>query len=234
VYAIVGRDTPLPSDDAAGLTMIPCRELAAVTGRIADDGATPTMDAVLRHEAVVEAVRQLGRSLPVRFGTVFRDPKSLVSAIAERYDQLVADLDRLGDKVELSVTALWATPPTVEVRVAFPDDANRPATQRAGIRYMHDRAEQFRRDDALTTRARVVALRLDDFLGGHAIDRRVSLLPTPRVAFRTAYLLDSVGVDAFRSAFDAMRREPREVQLLLTGPWPPYNFVRRTHTRLDN
>ena len=55
VYAIVGRDTPLPAAgaDATDLSLVPCRALAAFTGRADDDGARLTVDAVLHHEAIV-------------------------------------------------------------------------------------------------------------------------------------------------------------------------------------
>jgi hypothetical protein len=234
VYAIVARDTPLPPAGADGavaeLGMVPWRELAAVTGRLDTDGAPLTMENVLRHEAVVEAARKRGPALPVRFGTVFRDPESVATALAEQYEPLAADLRRLGDKVELSLTALWAEPPSGDP----PTDARRedgvPGKRGAGALYLYARAAETRREDAVRARAQEVARDLDELLGGLALERRVSLLPTPRIAVRTAYLLDPAGVAAFRNGFEGVRRTRRELRVLLTGPWPPYSFVRRTET----
>ena len=234
VYAIVGRNTPLPSAGTGGaaaeLAMVPWRELAAVTGQTGDDGAPVTVEAVLHHEAVVEAVRRQGPALPVRFGTVFRDATSVASALAERYEPLAADLDRLGDKVELSLTALWAAPASSDGPAPAPQEEAAPAGQGAGARYLHARAAEIRRDEALKERARAVAQELDQVLGGLALERRVSFLPTPGVAVRSAYLLDPAGVEAFKAAFEATRRARGEVRVLLTGPWPPYTFMRRTET----
>ena len=233
VYAIVSRDTSLPtetSDDAVALSMVPCRALAAVTGPARDDAGLPTMQAVLQHESIVEAVRRLGPALPVRFGTVFRDASSVASALAERYDALSADLDRLGDKVELGVTAMWATDSSADggdgSPAAAPHD-DRRATRSAGARYLRDRAAQARHDDARRERARAVAAELDRALGPLALERRMSLVPTPRIALRATYLLEPSGVHAFTLAFEATRRTRSEVRALLTGPWPPYSFVRR-------
>jgi hypothetical protein len=231
VYAIVRRDTPLPtarSGNATGdLTMVAWRELAAVTRWMGTDVAPLTTGAMLHHEAVVEAVRAQGPALPVRFGTMFSDATSVATAIEERYEALAADLHRLGDNVELGLTALWAAPPSSE-ESAFGSADDTPITQGAGARYLRAGVARLRRDEAVRERARVVAHQLDHVLGGWALDRRVSLLPTPRIAVRAAYLLDPAGVDAFRAVFDAMRRDRCDVRLLLTGPWPPYSFVRRT------
>lgn len=230
VYAIVRRDAPLPTSGTASvpeLALVPWRELAAVTARTSDDATPTTMEAILHHEAVVEAVRQRVPALPVRFGTVFRDESSVASALAERYEPLAADLERLGDKVELSLTALWADPPSDDEPTA--DVRRDPAwtSDHSGARYLLARAAELRRDDATKERARAASRALDAVLGALALDRRVSLVPTPRVALRTSYLLDAADVDAFRAAFDTMRREHGELRMLLTGPWPPYSFVRR-------
>ena len=236
VYAIVRPGTPLPHIGAGGigpgLDMVRWRELAAVTERIEDAGAPVTMEAVLHHETVVEAVRQHGPALPVRFGTVFPDATSVASALAERCELLASDLDRLGDKVELSLTALWPTDPVSEEQ-ATPAGEGTTAPN-AGVRYLYARAAELRRAEAMKKRARSLAANLDQVLGGWALEQRVSFLPTPRIALRAAYLLDPVAVAAFRTVFDTMRCEQREVRLLLTGPWPPYSFVTRAETKDDS
>jgi hypothetical protein len=241
VYAIVSRDTPLPSAGidgvAAALAMVPWRKLAAVIGPIDDDVASLTMDAVLRHEAVVEAVRRQGRALPVRFGTVFRDATSVATALAERYESLETDLDRVGDKVELSLTALWAPGgPYAAPEGAAPEGraARNPTAaahaHNAGARYLQARAAELRGDEALTERARAVARELDKLLGKLVLAQRTSLLPTAGIAVRTAYLLDPAGVSAFKTAVDVIRATSSELRVLLTGPWPPYSFVGRSES----
>jgi hypothetical protein len=229
VYAVVGRDTPVPSAvrGSPALTMVPCGGLAAVTERIDDERAAPTLDAVLRHEAVVEAVLRRGRALPVRFGTVFPDARSVAAALADRYEALTSDLDRLGDKVELSLSALWATGGDEAGRSSPPRET---ASHGAGATYLHARAADLRREDQLKVRAAEVARDLDRTLGPLALERRHSLLPSPAVAVRVAYLLDSARVGAFRAAVEDMRDARAEPRLVLTGPWPPYSFVESAKT----
>lgn len=232
VYAIVGRESPLPAAGAEGggaeLASVPWRELAAVVGRMEDDDGAPlTVENVLRHEAVVEAARRQGPALPVRFGTVFRDAESVACALAERYEALVVDLERLGGKVEVSLTALWGPLSFGDHRSVAPPDEGVSAGRGAGARYLYARAAETRREDALRERARVVARDLDRGVGRLALERRVALLPTSRIAVRAVYLLDPAGVGAFQEAFEAIRRASGDLRLLLTGPWPPYSFVQR-------
>jgi hypothetical protein len=233
VYAIVRPHTPLPvvgANARAELAMVPWRDLCAVIERTTEDSASLTLASVLHHEAVVEAVRGRGPALPVRFGTVFRDEMSLASALAERYQAITADLDRLGDKVEMGLTALWAAPTSGEERALWAREQSVPASQSAGARYLQARAAELRRDEALRDRARTVAGTLNQVLGVLALEQRESLAPTPSIVMRAAYLLDPEDVGDFRTAFDAMRLDRRDLRLVLTGPWPPYSFVRQSET----
>lgn len=230
VYAITAGSTPLPAASRgapASLTTVAWRELAAVTAPMSDDRAPVTMRAVLHHEAIVEAVRKEGPALPVRFGTMFRDEASVASAIAARYEPLVAELDRLGDKVELSLTALWGEPLSDDGRVVSQLEGPL-ADEQSGAGYLLARAAEERHHDAMKEHARTLAHELDQVLRRFACGRRVRLAPTPRVAMRAAYLLDASRVGDFQSAFESARRSVRELRVLMTGPWPPYSFVRQT------
>jgi hypothetical protein len=190
-----------------------------------DEREPATMKTVLQHEAVVESLRGRYPALPVRFGTFFRSADSIASSIEEQYELLAADLVRVGDKAELSITALWASTPCADDTARHADDA---MARHEGARYLRARAFDLRRDDARKERARALAQEIDDTLGTLALERRTSLVPTPRIALRVAYLLDPVNVESFRAAFDAVRGVRIDLRLLLTGPWPPYSFVRHT------
>lgn len=225
VYAIVRREAPLPSRIGAEpfdeLARVPWRELAAVTRCMAAPSSDLTMEAVLQHELVVEAVRAMGPALPVRFGTVFSDARSVASALADRYAPLEADLDRLGNKAEMSLTALWSGMRGVGCGVPSVE----PGARGAGAHYLRTRAAELQRDDELKEKARAGAEKVNDVLSGLAVEARVSLVPTPRIALRVSYLIDPARARDFQAAFDAARLEQPEFRMLLTGPWPPYSFA---------
>lgn len=232
VYAIVGGDTPLPPEEhgnaSVGLARVVCGKLAAVTEPAAGDRSRLTTEAVLCHEAVVEAVRLQGPALPVRFGTVFRDAGAVTRALEERHDELAADLERVGDKVELSLTVLWPDTGTNEVAHQHARVESAPSGAARGAAYLRARAAELERGDALIERARSIASELHERFGAFALDRRVALMPKPLIAVRATYLVEPRSVAAFRSVIDAVRGEWR---VLLTGPWPPYSFVRQRDSR---
>src|SRR5437763_14778360 len=94
----------------ARLSTVRWRALAAATTPFDPGELRPRAEHVLRHEAIVERLRQVSPVLPVRFGTVLADADAVRRALAERYEGLIADLARLGDKVEFGLSVLWDRP----------------------------------------------------------------------------------------------------------------------------
>ena len=228
VYAILARETPLPAGlrgfNGAAVSTVPYRALAAATSPLERYPPRPTPENVWRHEAVVEALRAQGPALPVRFGTVLADAAAVAHALAARYDVLAADLDRLGDKVEFGLTVLWDPPITPGEDLA-PGSGAAVEAQGRGARYLRARLAAHRREAAMRERARALARELDRDLSVHALERRCTLLPTPRLAVRAAYLVEPGRVPAFQDAFAQLDRAHPALRVLLSGPWPPYSFV---------
>jgi Gas vesicle synthesis protein GvpL/GvpF len=236
VYAIVTRETCIPADlvghGGARLFKIPCGELAAVTSALNETGLVePSAEHVLHHETVVEAVCQAGAALPVRFGTVLANADAVTAALVERQSILTADLARLGDKVEMGLTVLWEPPLVQEEPVQEGPSDSEPIDPRGpGARYLQARLRRRHSEAAIRSKAKELARNLDEALGPETLDRRWTILPTPRMAARAAYLLDPSQVRRFRETFDETRRVHPELRFLLSGPWPPYSFV--TPTRI--
>ena len=228
VYAILARETPLPAGlrgfNGAAVSTVPYRALAAATSPLESEALRPTAENLWLHETIVEALRQQGPALPVRFRTVLADASAVADALAERYDVLAADLARLGDKVEFGLSVLW-DPPITPGEDQAPGSGAAVKAQGLGARYLRARLAAHRREAAMRERARALAHELDRELSVHALERRCTLLPTPRLAVRAAYLVEPGRVPAFQDAFAQLDRAHPALRLLLSGPWPPYSFV---------
>lgn len=234
VYAIVAGDTRLP-DGLRGLmgdplTMVQCRDLAAVASLVTGEELRPHVETVMRHEEIVEAVWKTGRSLPVRFGTVLPDADAVERSLSRRYSALVADLARLGGTLEFGLSILRDQTERVDVTSIIEDEQSGGSMQGPGAAYLRRRAGLMRREDAERARAAALADTVDAVLAPFALERRQSPLPTARLALRMAYLLAPHQVDAFKEAFEDVRRTEGEYRFLLSGPWPPYSFVSRDDT----
>jgi hypothetical protein len=198
---------------------------------IVEAGATPsTVDDVLRHEVIVETLRESGPSLPVRFATILANVPAVIQALVARYDILRDDLLRIGDKVECGLMALWPAPSVEGDNWPDNDDpvtrsAGREARGGPGTDFLRARVLQHRCSMAARERASTLARELDVTLRPYAMDGRCAIAPTPRMAVRASYLVHPYSIKRFHDGFEEVRNTHRDLHFLLTGPWPPYSFV---------
>lgn len=219
----------------ATLSLVPWGALAAAICRMDPGGIQPTTEYVLHHAAIVEELRQRGSVLPVRFGTVLPDADAVVGALAKHSTVLEAEMARLGDKVELGLTVLWNQSLGNDEENGGGDDGAPAAgqvtkVQGAGARYLQARLAKHRREAAAQERAKALARDLDSVLSPYVLEHRCAILPTPRLPVRAAYLLDPARVQGFQETFEELRRIHPDLRFLLSGPWPPYSFVKSLET----
>jgi hypothetical protein len=172
-------------------------DLMAVVERV-ESTPEPEPEELWGHEHVVEQLMADRAVLPMRFGTTQPDEAALRSALMERHEELRGALDRVRGRVELSVRAVGGP---VE-----------PAPAATGREWLGARLEAARLADAVHEPLAAVAV---------AERRR----PATGEVLRAAYLVDRAALDRFRAALDGVRRARPELDIVCTGPWPPYSFV---------
>lgn len=184
-----------PLPPAAPVVALSCGRLVALCAPAESGDITP--EALWRHEEVVESLMENRDLLPVRFGTVLADEEAVTRAVADREEDLANRLERVRGAVELAVRA--------ELR----DSTEPPAA--SGRAYMEAR-----------TRRHELAQLLNSFLSEHA--HAAALRPGAEL-LRAAYLVGRGDVDRFVAAVGDLQTRHPELDMVCTGPWPPYSFA---------
>jgi hypothetical protein len=191
---------------------------AVLPERLADPA---WLEAEIRaHEAVLEAALAEGPVLPCRFCTIYRDEPELRRFLAERGPVLAAALERLGGRIELGVKGF-------EAGDARKGDAQEAATGRA---YLEARQREKQAREELAVRRGEIARELHERLLAAADDGVLLDLQRRELSGRDAVMVfNGSYLVADRARFEAAvavaGAAAQGVDLELTGPWPPYNFV---------
>lgn len=195
--------------EGARLDVVEVASCGVVVSRFAE-GAAPewSREALLGHEAVVEALMSSRAVLPLRFGTVLQDDEALRRALEERDEDWCELLERVRGRVEIAVTV--AADDSVSADGSKPPD---------GRRYLLGKVARHRAAVEIAQRLEGAAAPLAE-----AVCARVQ--PSPGIALKAAYLVRRV------DAIDVRRRLERAgVGAVCSGPWPPYSFT--STERLD-
>jgi Gas vesicle synthesis protein GvpL/GvpF len=213
VYAICDLpDNPPPR--RRGLAQAPLEgvrhgPLLAVVSRHEQTPADTALDALWVHERVVERLMGDRAVLPMRYGTKLGDDAALRASLAEREGELLAALDRVRGRVELSVRAMQPH--------GTNGDAAAIALPTTGREYLLSRLHDGRR-------AEQAAAAVHQPLAALAVAARRWPGRVPGEVLRAAYLVDRAVVPRFRATVERLQRD-QPAALLCTGPWPPYSFA---------
>jgi hypothetical protein len=220
LYGITGAgalpETPPLGLEECAVAVLPFNGIAAVTGELTAGRPEASERHLREHFRVVEALMAHDTVLPVRFGTVFGGVADLREHLARGHDVYAGDLRRLRGLVELSVRAerrrgMPALPSVSEAAVA-------PADGGPGTRYLAERL-------ALAAQALAAMLMERLAVDEAQVEWRALALPSGTAGVSMAFLLPKERLDGFREAADALGSLEEDLDILLTGPWPPYSFV---------
>jgi Gas vesicle synthesis protein GvpL/GvpF len=198
LYAITDDGGP-PLPDVPSLHEVSSHGLAAVCAPAID--APVTAEVLWRHEEVVEALMEDRDLLPVRYGTRLASETDAARTLAERHEQLAKALDRVRGCVELSLRVVG-------------ERAEAPRVADTGTDYMRAKGASA----GAASRVHEPLARL----ARASVTRRVG---EGAELLRAAYLVDREAVEAFAEHVADLQSANPELQLLCTGPWPPYSFA---------
>jgi hypothetical protein len=224
VYCIVPAVHPPPAGlsgvDGSAVTLVTAHDLGLWVSQH-DSAPAPALEAVRVHNEVVQAA--MGPEVtpvPVRFGQWLDD----AAAAAARLD---ADRDRWAERL-----ATFRGRAEYGVAIALPVAAEadtardvRPAPPGTGRAYMQALARRQAAADARKQTAEDVAADVAARVGSLAADRRVELNAAGAVIVRIAHLVASADADAYHGVMREVGAMRQDVQIHLTGPWPPYSFA---------
>lgn len=179
------------------------------------------------HDAVVRAVRHDGGVIPLRLASIYSSDEHVRRLLEERHDEFVEALSLVRGRTEWGVKAYAAG------KADVPETP--PAT---GMDYIRRRRAQLSsQEDVERTAARQVQ-EIHSALSSLAVaarthpPRNTPLNKRPeRELLNGAYLVDGSRTDAFHDAVQTQERRNGALQLILTGPWPPYSFTTLTGGR---
>jgi hypothetical protein len=164
----------------------------------------PDPDLLWEYERVIESLMDHHAIVPVRYGSRLPNRAEVRSMLSHRRDELTAALERVRGTVEVSIDA------------RYPREASTDPPQ-DGRAYMYARLEQHRRTDALSQQL--------NSLSAHARASRIRPLRPPAVGVHAAYLIPTADVPEFTERVSELGSRLDDVDLVCTGPWPPYSFV---------
>jgi hypothetical protein len=182
----------------------------------------------LPHEAVVEHMSRTATVVPMKLFTLFRSDARALEHIGKQRKRLDRLVERLEGREE------WGVRMTLDEVAAVRrarSEAAAAAKGKTGAAFLLRKKKEQDATKELLTNARARADELFEALTAKSDDARRRPPPPgelgTRVLLDAAFLLPRGKAKPFQTAVRAQAQKLARhgYQLVLTGPWPPYNFV---------
>ena len=173
---------------------------------------------VMEHARVVSECFRQATVLPFRFATIFESDESLRHAVRCNRKTFHESLARLQGKAEMRIKVMiedGAVPEAVLQRL--------PA--RAGGEYLERLHEIATRERERQTKARAVSVQVNKLLA--PLEQEITCKRIDSgLMIDIAHLIDANTLQKYQTRYNSAMRQFKNYEISLTGPWPPYHFMR--------
>lgn len=185
----------------------------------------PDVVTVLAYENVVEYFFRQQSIIPMRYGCTIRDTIELNSVLDKYQDQFDKLLARLEGLVEMGIevqTDGQVTGPELVSAVAPQVGAG--DTGQSGASYLFARKLHYGNADQVAEQRTGLVTTVCQPLSGLFVHHKVELSASQPHGLSIYFLVPRSSVEAFRQASRCCP-DVGPSKLVVSGPWPPYNFV---------
>jgi len=212
-----------------------CGLCAAVSEMAAAEDAPPVSE-LLVYIKVVEGLHRLQTVVPMRYGCFLNGIKAIQNALKERHRRYETLLAQLEGHVEMGIRILLPEKercPRPEETMKERDTHSAAGTTAQpkdepsvdGRAYLALRKVHYQmQDETLQGRQALIDRYIQTFSGLYARHRTDTARKNGAVILSFYFLTPESKVNGFRETFRRVA-ENGDAKAMLSGPWPPYNFV---------
>lgn len=197
------------------MCVVAAHGLAAVVSRVEETSSAPGVSALLAYERVVEAMHARQAVIPLRYGCLMESESAIMCLLEDHRQEYEALFGRLGGRTEMGIRVLWPARPE-----SAPESPLSP-----GAAYLASLRNRYGSGHSLAPEEAQLADRIASLLSGCYTEQRREVSSSHQGRLVSLYFLTPKNrVERFR---DQARQicPPSGAKLLLSGPWPPYNFA---------
>jgi hypothetical protein len=214
LYCIVQQNLDEPLQEP-GMCVVAAHGLAAVVSRVEETSSAPSVSSVLAFEKVVETIHARQAVIPLRYGCLMESESAIIRLLEDHRQEYEALLGRLRGMTEMGLRVLCPARPEF-----LPRSPLSP-----GAAYLASLRNRYGSGDCLAPEEAQLADQITGSLSGCYTEQRREISTAEQGRLISLYFLTPrIDVERFRN----MARQicpPDGTRLLLSGPWPPYNFA---------
>jgi hypothetical protein len=182
------------------------------------ESATLDQKSALDHARVISECFKMSTVLPFKFGTVFDSDEALRRAVRSNRRHFQENVDQLRGKSEMHLKLVVRDGALREVSGALPASV--------GIEYLNKLRERAALDRDRQSKAKTLSVQVHRLFNPLAEEISCKKVDSGGLLIDIAHLIDSKSVEKYQNRYASAARQLKNCELAISGPWPPYHFLR--------
>ena len=209
-----------------------CAEIAAVVCNIKKVDLIANQECAIRYADVIEILSRQFTLLPVRFGSILASEAALMQVMATNYTQIHDNLQKVENKFEFGLKVFCDSEKILaelksksQTKETTPDTIESTANNSIYRDWVNKKLKEHRIEESLLNYVDTVIATLTEKLIRLKTINKIKKMITATTIIDAVFLLDKEKKEAMIKIIADLQTQYASINFVLTGPWPPYNFV---------
>lgn len=179
---------------------------------------------------VIEELSESVTLLPIRFGTFLKSDEIINQLLVKHYDSFLQNIKQVENKYEFGLKVFWDYEKCSEqIRVKLESEDVKASdyfsTNTIHTDYLLSKIKKHRLEAALLKYVEQLIEEISQYLAQINPDCKFKKMVTNTIILDAVFLVEKNKKDEFIQTIEVIKQQNADLNLLLTGPWPPYSFV---------
>ena len=210
-------------------------EITAVVSDIKRANLITDRSNAIEYAGVIENLAQQFTLLPMRYGSLMESTDLINKMLGRNYNEIQHNLLKVENKCEFGLKIFCDSEKLkAELRAKSEADTKTPAKPAPEIKnsvyrdWVNKKLKEHRLEELLLTYVDSVIAEITGYLARLNAVNKFKKMATETTIIDAVFLLDKERKDALIHAVGGLQNQYPGLNFVLTGPWPPYNFVEIT------
>ncbi|MEI7423539.1 MAG: GvpL/GvpF family gas vesicle protein [Prolixibacteraceae bacterium] len=215
------------------LLAVSCEEIIAIISNVDKVSTIPERSGAIEYAGIIEHLSQYYTLLPMRYGSIMETPDDIKNMLGRNYEEIHQNLMYVQNKFEFGLKILCDfTKLKTEIQDKSPIHNLLPETQNSAHQtsiyrnWVNKKLHEHRLEELVVTYVDSIINKITTTLNELNSIQKFKKMVTESILVDSVFLLDKELKNDLLAKISALQNQFPELNFVLTGPWPPYSFVK--------
>ena len=221
MHTLMNFDIGIQGIKGSELSAVLFNDIMAVVSDTDNNTAEMNNECALEFAAVTEKLSHLFTLLPMRYGSVLKSDNGILDVLEKNYDDIRNNLIRVEGKSEYGLKIFRNSYDIIPVPAAVKQAEGNSVYKD----YIMNKFNEYRADESILQYSEKLKAEIAEHISGMNAVIKCNKVTGGNNVYNAVLLLEKEMTGILTQTVIGLQSCHKELNMMLTGPWAPYNFV---------